>query len=127
VAELANAVRAFMDGRHADGVRALVAQSHTTGIPDPEMLFYIGRHLAHVGEVDDAMVFVQRAVEGGFFCYPVFAEDSWLDPIRSRAAFQSVLAAVRERFQRASALFVESGGPALLDFGARTPSQKPPG
>jgi serine/threonine protein kinase/tetratricopeptide (TPR) repeat protein len=115
VAELANAVRAFMEGRHADGVRALLAQAHTGGVPDPEMLFYVGRHLAHVGEVDDAIVFVRRAFESGFFCYSVFAEDSWLDPIRSQAAFQSVLAAVRERWQRASALFVAAGGPVLLN------------
>jgi tetratricopeptide (TPR) repeat protein len=115
VAELANAVRAFMDGRHADGVRALIAQSRTGGVPDPEMLFYVGRHLAHVGELEDAIVFVQRAFEGGFFCYPVFADDSWLGPIRARPAFQTVLAAAHQRWQRASALFVAAGGPALLD------------
>jgi eukaryotic-like serine/threonine-protein kinase len=120
VPELANAVRAFMDGRHADGVRALVAQAQTGGVPDPEMLFYVGRHLAHVGEVDDAVVFVGRAFEGGFFCYPVFAEDSWLDPMRSRVAFQSVLAAARKRWQRATALFVAAGGPALFDIAAPT-------
>jgi hypothetical protein len=33
VAELANAVLAFMDGRHADGVRALVTQAHTGRCP----------------------------------------------------------------------------------------------
>jgi len=117
VPELANAVRAFMDGRHADGVRSLVAQAQT-GVPDPEMFFYVGRHLAHVGEADAAMVFVRRAFEGGFFCYPVFAEDSWLDPLRSQAVFQSVLAGTRERWQRALELYLAAGGPAVLDIGA---------
>jgi serine/threonine-protein kinase len=124
VAELANAVLAFMDGRHGDGVRALVAQAQTGGGADPEMLFYVGRHLAHVGEVDDALVFVRRAFEGGFFCYPVFAEDSWLDPIRSRAAFQSVVAAAHERWQRASALFTEAGGLTLLDLTRALPPEE---
>jgi serine/threonine protein kinase/tetratricopeptide (TPR) repeat protein len=124
VPDLANAVRAFMDGRHADGVRALVAQTQAAGVPDPEMLFYVGRHLAHVGELDDAIVFVRRAFEGGFFCYPVFAADSWLEPVRSRAAFQSVLTAVRKRWQRASSIFVESGGPALLEVAAPASEQR---
>jgi TolB-like protein len=126
VPEMANAVRAFMDGRQADGVRALVAQAQTLGVTDPEGLFYVGRHLAHVGEVDDAVVFVRRAFEGGFFCYPVFAEDSWLDPMRSRAAFKSVLAAARQRWRRASALFVAAGGPALLDIAAPASEQRSP-
>jgi hypothetical protein len=68
VPEMASAVRAFMDGRRADGVRALVAQAQTLGVTDPEGLFYVGRHLAHVDEVADAIVFVRRAFEGGFFC-----------------------------------------------------------
>jgi serine/threonine protein kinase/tetratricopeptide (TPR) repeat protein len=127
VAELANAVRAFMDGRHADGVRALIAQIQSGGVPDPEMLFYVGRHLAHVGEVHTALGFIRRAFEGGYFCYPVFAEDSWLDPLRPRDEFQSVLAAARERSQRASALFVAAGGPALLDLHARTSLRSPIG
>jgi eukaryotic-like serine/threonine-protein kinase len=125
VPELANAVLAFMDGRHADGVRALLAQAQTGGVPDPEMLFYVGRHLAHVGEADEALVFVRRAFEGGFFCYPVFAEDSWLHALRSRAEFQQVLAAARERWQRATALFIAAGGPALLGLAMPAPEERP--
>jgi serine/threonine protein kinase/tetratricopeptide (TPR) repeat protein len=120
VPELANAVRAFLDGRHADGVRALMAQTKAAAVADPEMLFYVGRHLAHVGEVNDAIVLVRRAFEGGFFCYPVLAKDSWLDQMRSRAAFQSVLAGARERWQRTSAVFAADGGPLLLGVAAGT-------
>jgi TolB-like protein/tetratricopeptide (TPR) repeat protein len=116
VPALANAVRAFMDGHHAEGVRALKAQT-VTGVPDPEMLFYVGRHLAHVGEVDDAIGFIRRAFDGGYFSHPVFAEDIWLDNLRSSADFQALLVAVRARWQRASALFVSAGGPALLGTG----------
>jgi len=114
VPALAQAVRAFIDGRHDEGVRALIAQTKTTAVPDPEMLFYVGRHLAHVGELGDAMVFIHRAVEGGYGCYTVFATDAWLDSVRSEPAFGALLETVRVRSERARDIFVEAGGPALL-------------
>jgi serine/threonine protein kinase/tetratricopeptide (TPR) repeat protein len=113
--QLAAAVRAFMSGRHADGVKALQAQTMTAGVPDPELLFYVGRHLVHVGESIQGLSFVQRAFEGGYFCYPVFADDPWLNGVRADPAFQTLLTAARARWQHASAMFVAAGGPALLN------------
>ena len=114
VPALARAVRAFIDGRHDEGVRALIAQAEATAAPDPEMLFYIGRHLAHVGEPGAAMKFIRRAVKGGYGCYAAFAADGWLDSIRSQPAFEALLKTVRARAERARDSFVEAGGPALL-------------
>jgi hypothetical protein len=103
-----------MSGRHADGVEALQAQTMTTGVPDPELLFYVGRHLVHVGESIQGLSLVQRAFEGGYFCYPVLADDPWLDGVRTDARFQTLLTAARGRWQHASAMFVAAGGPSLL-------------
>jgi eukaryotic-like serine/threonine-protein kinase len=114
VPHLAAAVRAFLDGRRADGVKALIAHATTTSVPDPESLFYVGRHLVHVGEPEQGLPFIQRAFEGGHFCYPVLANDPWLNAVRSDPAFQSVLIAARARWQHASAMFVAAGGPFLL-------------
>jgi TolB-like protein len=114
VPDLAAAVRAFLEDRRADGVKALIAHATTARVPDPESLFYVGRHLVHVGEPEQGLPFIRQAFEGGHFCYPVLASDPWLDAIRSDPAFQSVLIAARARWQRASAMFVAAGGPALL-------------
>jgi tetratricopeptide (TPR) repeat protein len=114
VPALARAVRAFMDGHHDEGVRALIDQTRTTAVPDPEMLFYVGRHLAHVGEPGDAIVVIRRAVEGGYSCYAAFASDAWLDSVRAQPAFDAILETVRTRSDRARDIFVEAGGPMLL-------------
>jgi hypothetical protein len=114
VPQLAAAVWAFMSGRHADGVKALEEQTMTAGVPDPELLFYVGRHLVHVGESIRGLSFVQRAFEGGYFCYPVLADDPWLTGVRTDPAFQTLLTAARARWEHASAMFVAAGGPSLL-------------
>jgi len=111
---LARAVRAFIDGRHGDGVSALIEQATSSTVIDPEMLFYVARHLAHVGEPDRAMPFITAAVDGGYFCYPVMAEDPWLARARARTDFQGVLAAARLRWEHATAAFMSAGGPELL-------------
>jgi hypothetical protein len=48
-------VRAFLDGRHADGVNALIAHTMTASVSDLESLF--------VGEPDLGLPFVRRAFE----------------------------------------------------------------
>jgi hypothetical protein len=111
---LAKAVQAFAAGRHAEGVAALIAQTERRGIVDPEGLFYVGRHLAHVGELDKAMPLIERSVQGGYSCYTVMARDSWLDALRSRAEFQSAVGAAKMRWERASAAFAAAGGARLL-------------
>jgi serine/threonine-protein kinase len=111
VPALAAAVRAFLDGRHAEGVNEL--ESAAT-IPDPEMFLYVGRHLAHVGEPARALGFLQRGFEAGHYCYPVLASDGWLDGLRADPVFQRLLDASRNRWAHASAMFAAAGGPTLL-------------
>jgi hypothetical protein len=78
------------------------------------MLFYVGRHLAHVGEPDQGLPFIRQAFECGYFCYPVLASDRWLDPLRSDSAFQELLTTACRRGQHAFAMFVAAGVPSLL-------------
>jgi hypothetical protein len=77
-------------------------------------LFYVGRHLAHVGELDQALPLITRAVEAGYSCYPVMASDPWLGGVRSRSDFQSVLERAKLRWAHASKVFEAAGGPELL-------------
>jgi hypothetical protein len=77
-------------------------------------MFYVGRHLARVGEADRALPLIRRAFEAGYFCYPVMAEDSWLDRLRSHEEFERILAAARVRWERARIAFTVAGGDALL-------------
>jgi hypothetical protein len=63
------------------------------------------------------MPILARAIDGGYGCYPVMAQDPWLESVRSRADFQTLLAIVRTRWEHATARFTTAGGPAILGIG----------
>jgi tetratricopeptide (TPR) repeat protein len=62
------ASRTLLEGNPAGSIAAVerVAQSD---FRDPEGLFYLSRHLAHVNEVGRALDLFERVVAGGFFCF----------------------------------------------------------
>jgi non-specific serine/threonine protein kinase len=80
----------------------------------PEELFYLARHLAYVSETGRANEVLARAVEEGFFCYPAFVRDPWLDSLRATPEFKATLQRARERHLGAVRAFVEAGGEQLL-------------
>ena len=58
-------------------------------------------------------------MQRGFFCYPWTMRDSFLDPLRTTAEFQTLLAHVEARHQDALAAFTQAGGYEVLGL---TPS-----
>jgi hypothetical protein len=58
------AARTLLEGRVADSLAA-VRRVAATDFRDPEGLFYLARHLAHVKEKDAAVQLLQRVVRGG--------------------------------------------------------------
>ena len=82
--------------------------------PRSEAEYYAARHLAHIGAPDVALPILQRAVEGGYFCYPAMAGDPWLDSLRGQPLFHDVLARARAGCGAAAAAFVAAGGDAVL-------------
>jgi len=85
---------------------------------DPEGLFYLTRHLARLGEAAGALRLLERVAAGGFACYPALADDPWLAPLRTRAAFKKVLADTRTRHDQARSAFEAANGPRLLGIGS---------
>ena len=94
-------------GEAVDILRTFAGSVH-----DPEAEYYAARHLAHVGAPDVALPILQRAVEGGYFCYPAMAADPWLDSLRAQRPFHDVLARARAGCDAAAAAFVAAGGDA---------------
>jgi hypothetical protein len=85
--------------------------------PDPEGMYYMGRSMAHVGEHDMAILGVASAVERGFFCYPFFVRDAWLDPIRGDARFIDALRSAEAQCREAKRAFDEHPGSRVLSVG----------
>src|ERR1051326_7554244 len=59
--------------------------------PDPEGLYYSGRSFARIGALEKALMMIEKAEKNGFFCYPFFVRDPWLDPLRGDPQFNEIV------------------------------------
>ena len=103
------AARALLEDNAAESVAA-IGRLVDSDFRDPEGLFYLSRHLAHLGEEKGALELFSRVVAGGFFCFPSMARDPWLDPLRRNPAFTTLLGQAESRHRAALAAFEQSGG-----------------
>ena len=111
--DFAVAARSLLEGRPADSIEA-VGRIVASDFRDPEGLFYLSRHLAHLGETGPALTLPERVVDGGFFCYPAMARDSWLKPLRTQPAFTRLLARAESHHRTALDAFAQLGGDRVL-------------
>jgi DNA-binding winged helix-turn-helix (wHTH) protein/tetratricopeptide (TPR) repeat protein len=107
------AARASIEGHAADSLAA-VRRIATSDFRDPEGLFYLARHSAHLGEPDEALALFERVVRGGFWCYPIMASDPWLNSLRKKSAFTKLLHQAERQHREAVDAFTALGGPAML-------------
>jgi tetratricopeptide (TPR) repeat protein len=104
---------ALLEGRRAESVE-LTRRAIALEFRDPEALYYLARQLAHLGEREQAMAELTRAVDQGFSCLPAFARDPWLDPLRKSPDFVAALWQAEARHRQAVGSFEEVGGQRLL-------------
>ena len=86
---------------------------------DPEALFYAGRICARIGDLDDSMYHLQRSSDGGFCGLPALTRDPWLDPLRGRSDFRTLLDSAEASQRAAAAAFKAAGGERILGVPAR--------
>jgi TolB-like protein len=100
------------------GVEEGLAVLESSGFADPEGLYFGARSAAHVGRLDSALLVLDRVVAGGFFVPDTMRADPWLDALRPDPRFASLLERAEEGRRRATALYREHGGEALLGVAA---------
>ena len=110
-------VFAAEDERRRDDAMELIGTLRD--FPDPEGLYYMGRSLTRIGEYSDAIEQLRSSVEGGFYCYPFFVRDSWLDPLRGDARFVEILKLAESRTRDAQRAFDEHPASRVLNAGTR--------
>lgn len=107
------AARTLLEGDAAGSVAA-VGRIVASDFRDPEGLFYLSRHLAHLNEVGPALDLFERVVAGGFFCFPAMANDPWLDALHKKPAFTKLLRLAETQHRDAAATFARLGGETVL-------------
>jgi DNA-binding winged helix-turn-helix (wHTH) protein/tetratricopeptide (TPR) repeat protein len=115
--DFARAARTMLEGDTAasvDVVECIVSSEFS----DPEGLYNLARHLAHLNRVDSALSLLERVVAGGFFCYPAMLRDPWLEPLRAIPGFTSLLRSVEEKHLAAQSEFSKLGGNQALQIEA---------
>ena len=116
--DFASAARTLLEGDNPGSIAA-VHRILDSGFSDPQALFYLTRHLAHLGETDAAIALFDRVVAGGFIAYPAMARDPWLEPLRDDRRFMQTLASVKERYLEAEKKFEMLDGHRMLEVGLR--------
>jgi DNA-binding winged helix-turn-helix (wHTH) protein/tetratricopeptide (TPR) repeat protein len=111
------AARALLENDRAESLAA-VRRILASDFRDPEGLFYLSRHLAHLNETAPAIELLERVVAGGFFCFPAMAKDPWLDSLRKKPAFSELLRQAEAQHQAAAATFKQLQGDKLLGMAA---------
>ena len=104
---------ALLENNVAESVAA-VNRVVASEFKDPEGLYYLVRHLAHLGEAGPALQLFERVVAGGYFCYPAMAKDPWLASVRNKPAFIKLLGQAEMQHRDAVASFKRLRGEKLL-------------
>jgi DNA-binding winged helix-turn-helix (wHTH) protein/tetratricopeptide (TPR) repeat protein len=112
------AARTLIEGDAAGSIAA-VERIVASGFSDPQALFYLGRHLAHLEQEEQAIELLERTVAGGFFCYPAMARDPWLESLRKNPRFTALLEKVEQQHLAAAEAFDRVEGNRMLAVGWR--------
>jgi hypothetical protein len=79
----------------------------------------MARCFARVGLHDRALELIDAAEVGGFFCYPFFASDPWLDVLRGDPRLLVTLRRAESRMHDAARAFAEHPGSRILAVGVK--------
>jgi serine/threonine protein kinase len=104
----------LLEGNRAKAIESFQALASESAMRDPCGWYYGARALAYLGQSDSALLYIERSVSAGFFCYPWLARDPWIDSLRHRSDFRQLLSVAETRHRRATDAFLSVGGDELL-------------
>ena len=80
-------------------LRAIEQQIEAQKVTDAEALYKVAQAYAELGDKAAALRLLQRSIEGGFFCYPYFANDPLLNNLRGEAEHTRLMELARRRHE----------------------------
>ena len=109
-----NFLEAWLDRCPTDMLAGLSALGPLKLHDDPEFVFRVGWLLCDVGEHEQGLLYLRRALTKAYFVAPTLSSSRSFDPLRSDPRFQLILAEAESGRQQALAAFREAGGERLL-------------
>jgi DNA-binding winged helix-turn-helix (wHTH) protein/tetratricopeptide (TPR) repeat protein len=114
LAPLVQSLRCCLDGDHAGSIAIVKAAMTSERMPEPEMKFYLARHLARDGARQEALDTLSRLAAEGFVCSTAMRADPWLRPLSQLPGFDDVLRDVLQREADARSAFMSADGSRIL-------------
>jgi tetratricopeptide (TPR) repeat protein len=111
-------LRTLLEGKREESLGAS-EKLMKAAFRDPEGIYYQARQVSYLGAEEQALEMLARSIHNGFFCYPAMVRDPWLDSLRGRPGFTSLLREAEERHREGVASFIKGGGDALLGVRAQ--------
>jgi serine/threonine protein kinase/tetratricopeptide (TPR) repeat protein len=105
---------AWLARSQAGMLTAVSGLSELTIHDDPEFLFRVGWLLCDVGEYEQGLPYLQRALTKAYFAAATLSTSRSFDSLRDDSRFRAILAEAAEGRQQALAAFREAGGDRLL-------------
>ena len=116
--DLMVSTRSLMEGNLEEcrpATERLIANYHSK---DPCGAYYSARHLARLGDAEQALGILSRSVEGGFYVPAFLKRDPWLDSLRGTTEFNRIVERAIEQHVAAREAFRAAGGERVLGLDA---------
>jgi eukaryotic-like serine/threonine-protein kinase len=113
LADYLGSLRFLLDGRRDESLCSIELLLETELGHDGEAVYYIMRQLVQLAEVDRALGSFRRVIQLGFVCTPAFANDPWLNALRTRPEFGGLYRLAELRTRQARAAWLETGGEGI--------------
>jgi hypothetical protein len=110
---LMQSLGAFLEGDPEEARRAIHEYEGATR-KDPETQIYLARHLAKMGDGEQALERIRDAMRAGFVCGAWLKQDPWLASLRNVQGYADLTSEAERRRREVHAAFIEAGGEAAL-------------
>jgi DNA-binding winged helix-turn-helix (wHTH) protein/tetratricopeptide (TPR) repeat protein len=114
LAPLVESLRLTLDGDLVASIAVVRQALADLRDRDPEIRFYLARHLVRNGAPREALRTIGQLAGEGFVCSTALRRDPWLRPLAETGEFGAVAAAVELREAEARMTFEAAGSPVVL-------------
>jgi tetratricopeptide (TPR) repeat protein len=110
---LIRSLRAYVEGDFQECLKAIEI-GESLARSDPEILYYMARHLARINEHQRAITTLSRAINGGFLCATAVSREPWFASLRPSPHFVELMRNAELQRCKVHAAFLEAGGEQLI-------------